>query len=365
MKVVVFEPRGDGGLCHYSYNLAMALSQSGCEVTLLTDNRYELEAFPRSFEVVKFSLRSVAGIRGALSWLRKNRPAIIHHQGTNLHPLFEYAFMKLSRIVSGAAYVYTCHLVTPHEDPGAERVFIRPKLAQCDAMIVHSQVTKKEAHDLYNLKDEHISVIPHGNYKFFNQVKGLGKDIGWRKIEGTKDVLFFGAIRVYKGLSYLIDALALLRDKNVPVRLLIVGKPYEDWDSYVKQIEEKKLGDHVLMSLGYVDINDVPNYFAVADAVCLPYLDGSESGVLQLADAFDKPIIATETGGNLEAYEKGYVQALVPPKESVSLAAAIEKVLFEMTPEQIAEQKLTRNDGSREWGPIAATTIALYKKISR
>ena len=45
-----------------------------------------------------------------------------------------------------------------------------------------------------------------------------------------------------------------------------------------------------------IPMEEVQNFFAAADIVALPYLEGTTSGVLKLAFAFGKPVVATDVG---------------------------------------------------------------------
>jgi glycosyltransferase involved in cell wall biosynthesis len=364
-KVAVVDPGGKGGLCHYAYNLCRALSDYGCEVHLITGAPYELEKFPRNFTAHAFPLRTVQGLRDSWRCIRKLAPDILHQHGTNLHPLFEWSYMHIARRLGRAAFVYTCHQVFPHENRGWQRPFIGYKLRAADAVIVHNQKTQREALTYCQVRPERLHIIPHGNYRFFRDLSGLGKPVPWRKEPGIHDILFFGAIRPYKGLRYLIEAIGILRAARHPVRLMIVGQPIEDWAEYEAAIQQAGIQDSVLLQLGYLAMEDVPGYFEFADAVCLPYLEFSESGVLQLADAFDIPIIATNVGGNTEAYAEGYVQALVPPKDADALADALEKALSQTDKETFLQQKASRNNKARDWATIAEQTVALYASLQR
>ena len=48
-RVALYEPSGEGGIAHYTFELADALVQAGWSVTLLTAEGYELDALPRRF----------------------------------------------------------------------------------------------------------------------------------------------------------------------------------------------------------------------------------------------------------------------------------------------------------------------------
>ena len=58
LRVVQYEPSGLGGFCHYTYELAEALTRQGCDVTLVTTSGYELESLPRHFRTMFLFRRS-------------------------------------------------------------------------------------------------------------------------------------------------------------------------------------------------------------------------------------------------------------------------------------------------------------------
>jgi glycosyltransferase involved in cell wall biosynthesis len=64
-------------------------------------------------------------------------------------------------------------------------------------------------------------------------------------------------------------------------------------------------------------------YFSAADAVVLPYLSGTQSGIAQIAFNFDRPVIATNVGGLGEVVKHGATGLVVPPGDPAALADAI------------------------------------------
>jgi glycosyltransferase involved in cell wall biosynthesis len=70
----------------------------------------------------------------------------------------------------------------------------------------------------------------------------------------------------------------------------------------------------------------VAAFFAGADAVVLPYHRSSASGPAHTAMSHGLPLVLTEVGGLPHAVD-GYAGAiLVPPRDPVALAAAIERL---------------------------------------
>jgi glycosyltransferase involved in cell wall biosynthesis len=129
-------------------------------------------------------------------------------------------------------------------------------------------------------------------------------------------------VRKYKGLEYLIRALPeVLRE--ISVQLLIVGEFWQDREPYLKMIRELGLSQNVTVVDRYVPNEEIGLYFAAADVVVLPYADATQSAVISLAYAFDRPVITTDVGGLAEVVKDGETGFVVPPRDHRALAAAM------------------------------------------
>jgi glycosyltransferase involved in cell wall biosynthesis len=64
-------------------------------------------------------------------------------------------------------------------------------------------------------------------------------------------------------------------------------------------------------------------YFAAADLVVLPYVDATQSGIVQMAFGFGVPVVTTTVGGLGEAVQDGRTGLLVSPRDHEALATAI------------------------------------------
>jgi glycosyltransferase involved in cell wall biosynthesis len=73
----------------------------------------------------------------------------------------------------------------------------------------------------------------------------------------------------------------------------------------------------------HIDDPEVAQLFLDADIVALPYTEASQSGVLNLAAAFGKPVVATDVGELRATVESNNLGLVVPPASSVHLAHAI------------------------------------------
>ena len=95
----------------------------------------------------------------------------------------------------------------------------------------------------------------------------------------------------------------------------IVGETWEDWTLPAAMIANSKHRDRIDFVNRYVSDEEVPGFFADADAVVLPYHRSSASGPLHLAMAYGLPVVVTEVGGLVEA-TNGYAGAIrVPPRD--------------------------------------------------
>ncbi len=74
---------------------------------------------------------------------------------------------------------------------------------------------------------------------------------------------------------------------------MIVGAFGQDQEDYLKLIEQCGVQDCIEVIDGYTPDNEVEKYFAACDLVVLPYESATQSGIVQIAYGFDKPVIVT------------------------------------------------------------------------
>jgi len=81
----------------------------------------------------------------------------------------------------------------------------------------------------------------------------------------------------------------------------------------------------------------------VADLVVQPYISTTESGIIQIAFGFNKPVIATNVGCLPEVVEGGKTGYLVPPESIHELAEAITKFFSEGNSEEFRKNVKNEN----------------------
>jgi glycosyltransferase involved in cell wall biosynthesis len=136
-------------------------------------------------------------------------------------------------------------------------------------------------------------------------------------------VLFFGIVRQYKGLRFLIDALAIARETDPHIKLVVAGEVWGDARIYTRQIEQLSLSEHIVLHNKYVPNAELATYFAAADIVAQPYVEAVQSGVAQVAFGFGVPVISTTVGALPETISHNETGLLVPPSDSGALAVEL------------------------------------------
>ena len=222
--------------------------------------------------------------------------------------------------------LYLCHQMIEPDSSALELLLARPALRLGDAFIVVSQKDFAMAQRI--LGDKPIRVGHHPIYDGFPR-QGLTRLEARAHLGIEPDeplLLFFGFVRRYKGLRYVLDALGQL---SQPPRLLIAGEFWEEEALYRDLIRQLGLEQHVIIHNRYIPNEEIEPYFVAADALVLPYLSGSQSGVGMIALNYGIPVIATSIGGLAETITHGETGLIVPPADSAALATAIERFFCE------------------------------------
>jgi len=119
----------------------------------------------------------------------------------------------------------------------------------------------------------------------------------------------------------LLEAMAQMQ---VSAKLLIAGEFWEEENDYRAMIERLGLQDRVLIHNRYVTNEEIEPYFAAADILALPYINGSQSAINMLGLHYGLPVVASDVGGLAETVMTGEMGLLVPPSNSAALAHALD-----------------------------------------
>ena len=153
---------------------------------------------------------------------------------------------------------------------------------------------------------------------------------GSSRQDRTFNLISVGGLRVYKGMSYLVEASAILQERGVPVRCRIVGEGEER--SKLESLIQAKKVENVVELVGPKTQFEVAEMLADSDCYVQPSIidpNGKMEGIpvaLMEALASELPVIASDLSGIPELVIPGKTGYLVPQANVQALADAIENV---------------------------------------
>ena len=379
MKIAIIGPsrRYLSGVSYYTIRLSNALSDYADVKAILFRNMLPKRLFPgwrrvgKDLTELEFNKRvevhEILDWNNPITWIKafkiaKDCDAIILQWWTSSVAHMHLSIELMNRLFEKIPTIIEFHeVVDPLESsimPIKMYSKVMGKLVRrfADYYVVHSNADRDLIGKVYNIPKNKIYVIPHGIYDHYVKIdKNLAKE----RLGICEDfvILFFGLLRPYKGVKYLIKAFEKLPKKVIEnSRLLIVGETWEDKES-VELAKRSRYSDKITVINKYVPDSVVSLYFSLADVVVLPYLRASQSGVAHIAMAFGLPIIATPVGGLKESLSKYNGTIFVNPKDVEGLSKAILRLY---------EDRRTYNPPEElKWNNIAKKWIEIISKISQ
>jgi len=367
LHISVVEPRGTGGMIHYAYQLCSALSNNGAQVTLITSSTYEMDDYPHNFavrkqmrlwstiesqqietnfgwigsaaqKVFRATRRAIRAIRLIIEWIRvvihliETKPDIV--QFGKIEFPFEAFFLAILKR-KGLVLSQICHEFELREQGNGLLVDISNRLYSWvydtfSVVFFHGESNRQRFLTLFNMQQEKLHLIEHGNEGLFLTQKSDGITAPqfrerYKIAPDAMVILFFGNLMPSKGIPDLLMAFAQVYKKQKRARLVVAGNPsrYIDMSEIKKLVVDLEISEATVFDTRYIPMEDVAGLMDMAIVAVYPYLNSTQSGALQVAYTFGKAVIATNVGGLPEAIEAGRSGIIVPPASPNSLAEAI------------------------------------------
>jgi glycosyltransferase involved in cell wall biosynthesis len=323
--------------------------------------------FPSLEEKIENQVRRNLTWYNPISWVLegiRSKGRILHAQWWSPPLVFIYLTICIIFKVRKRHVVFTVHNIIGHEKSPLFELCSRILFIFGDHFIVHSEANRERLIEYYGIKENRVSQIPHGPLNFSNGKETTREDARIRLGIGLDEpvILFFGAIRPYKGLDIALEAFVKVIKEVADARLLIAGRLWEPWDRYEKIINEKDISRSIVKHLDYINTDEVALFFSAADLVLLPYVKfDSQSGVGATALAFSKPMIVADTGGLSEL--AGDQANVVPPGNADALA---DRVIYCLKNKAELERMSIDSKEIAErmsWNNIAIKTLEVYEKL--
>lgn len=257
-------------------------------------------------------------MRRLLRRLERERPDVIHFQWLPLPMLDGLLLPRFRRI---APLVLTVHDTNPFNgDPSAalQARGFRAALERFDRLVVHTAQGRARLLAM-GIPPSRVAVLPHG--LLVDPVPGAPDPM-----LGRLDFLLFGKIKPYKGADLLIEAFAALPEAlRAQARLRIVGKAYMDLAPLYALAAAR--GIALEIEQGFVADDALPALFGSGTVAMFPYREIEASGVMFLAIAHGRPMIASRLGSFGELLADGEHGCLLPPGDVPALTQAMQRML--------------------------------------
>lgn len=134
--------------------------------------------------------------------------------------------------------------------------------------------------------------VPHFKYSFCKDynINNLGDDVLKSIADSKINILFFGNITYEKGVDVLLSSVNKLDLQEVnKINVIIAGKDADGVYSTIKL----KYPDNIKFLVRHINDDELVYLYKNVDYIAMPYRKTSQSGILEMAFYFKKPIIAS------------------------------------------------------------------------
>lgn len=366
-----------GGLSSFNEMLVRLLARRGADSRLYTFTvQYPSFLFPGKSQFTDspppedVRIERLVNTMNPFNWIRigrrikKEKPDVlmIRYWLPLMAPCFG-TICRLARRNKHTKVLVLLDNVVPHEHRPFDRLFTKYFIGSADGFIYMSDQVKTDLDTFTTTKPALFS--PHPLFDVYGEktsrkeaCEALGLDPDY------KYALFFGYVRDYKGLDWLLEAWAELKKqgKVADKRLIVAGEYYGNKEKYTEQIRRNGLERDVLIFDEFIPDDRVRYYFSVSDLVIQPYKTATQSGVTQVAYHFEVPMIVTDVGGLSEIVPDGRVGYVVKP-EPKAIASAVAAFYEDGRAEEFCENlKIEKNRFS--WEAMVDRFEELYARVA-
>lgn len=280
----------------------------------------------------------------------REKPDILHVHWPFPHGVMALPVSKLLNIPMVFSF-HGAELLLSHKFPFVAKV-LRSLTPMCSQVTANSSFTRDLIRKIYTGP---VTVIPYGLTIEAKPCKTCSP-------LHPPTLLFVGRLDERKGLRYLLEALPMVLLQQ-PVQLRIVGSGLLEQEL---KAQCRAMGlEGVTTFLGFISKDALADEYASCDVFVLPAIIDSKGDteglgvVLIEALAHRKPVVASAVGGikDVITSETGW---LVPEKDPISLAKAINSILADPEQAQVTAQIGLRDVQDRfNWSRI----VPLWQRV--
>ncbi|MFB6265892.1 MAG: glycosyltransferase family 4 protein, partial [Candidatus Nanohaloarchaea archaeon] len=332
----VYPLHGHGGAEKHVYHVARGLAEKGVEVHLFcleardaSEEDYE-ELDHENIELHEVSYLDLGlgranfiqfAARLKAYWPLLDSMDVVHSHG--MFPVALYSFFKQTPLV------VTTHGLEEYRYPHlkyplalfnlVDKVAARRNV---DRFVALSKGNRRDIRSYLHVGDERITEIPNGVDTDFFEPKDTS-ELEERYDLEENVVVAVSRLVEYKGHGLLVDAVNSMDDTS----LVLAG------DGPYREELEKKAGEDVHFA-GFVDEDELPNYYSLGDVFALPtFGEGMPLSILE-AFACGTPVVSTRVGSIPDVVDDE-VGRLVEPRSVEVLEEGL-KELFDSDLERLS-----------------------------
>lgn len=323
---IVFVYLGTRGVCNEAWEIAVGFSHSVKVLCVISRNveNYKLwkeeEKANENLSLISINAGNTM-LKGVLGLLNFPLFYRLHKEIMRFAPDAVYSYMGhpwevfIVPFIRCANKLRSIHDTTLHVgERTLKNYIIRLFDYNTKYIVVYSQKSKRELVER-GYKEDHIIVtsLPSTS-KFIRNQLDTSKH---------SKFMFWGRMEAYKGIDVLLNSVGDVFKKHPDSVLIMAGRG--DLSSYTNLLQEYK--NNILLYNKWIPDEDIPNYFNQVDFLVLPYTAATQSGVVNLAYSFGKPVIVSDSGALPEQIIEGMTGLCFPVNNRVALSDAINSLL--------------------------------------
>ena len=218
---------------------------------------------------------------------------------------------------------------------------------------------------VYEVGETQMKVIPHGAALAMVPLSA--------RPDESPILLTWGLIGPGKGIEWVIDAMAYLRDISPRPSYVVAGRTHPkvlayEGDTYrhalERRVQEKGVADMVFFDNNYRKLASLNALIASAAVVILPYdsADQATSGVLVDAIAAGRPVIATSFPHSVEMLTSG-AGLVVAHRDAGAMSGAIRRIITNPKVAEAMACEARRIAPSLSWDGVALRYVKLARNL--
>lgn len=331
---VLYVVNEDWAFCSHFLERAVAAKQSGyivgvaahCNTETARIESHGIEVFPTNMTRRGLNpIRELATIFTLARIYRKFRPHLIHHVALKPIVLGSIATLSIGNVKIlnapiGMGYIFSSDDTKAHLLRPFLRFALRHLLNFGDSQVI---IENRDDYD-HLIKENYV------DSSNISLIRGAGVDLNTYKEApepvSRMTITLIARMLKDKGIEEFVEAATILKDRHPTAEFLLVGDvdngnpaslSAEQLENWAQKGTVNWVGHQT----------NIPLVLANSNIVCLPsYREGLPKVLIEAA-AVGRAIVATNVPGCREVVEHGINGLLVPPRDIVALANALETLI--------------------------------------